>query len=325
MFYAFLKTCLRKNKVFNTITPENMGKKVSMAVSRVIIPRNIYFLFFNFILLLSFYFPLKKLVTLSFTEELYSHILVIPIISGYLIYQKRKVISLHAGYSFIFGSILISIGIILYLIGLNQGGILNHNDHLSLLVFSAIISWIGGFILIYGVQAFQKAAFPILLLLFMVPIPSLIIEEIIFFLQKGSSEATYVLFKLTGVSFYREGFFFYLPGITIEVAKECSGIRSSLSLFITSLLMGHMLLKTGWKRIILTLFIIPITIFKNGLRIVILSLLAVYVDETFLTDSRLHSNGGILFFMMALSLLGIVLWVLRRSEKNPSNELRKLG
>ena len=121
-------------------------------------------------------------------------------------------------------------------------------------------------------------------------------DKIIFLLQSASAEVSYVYFKLIGIPIYREGFVFHLPGVSVEVAKECSGIRSSIALFITSILAGHLFLKTGWKKGILAVSIIPIAILKNGVRIVTLSLLGAYVDISFLTDSLLHKKGGILLF-----------------------------
>ena len=102
--------------------------------------------------------------------------------------------------------------------------------------------------------------------------------------------------------------YFIWPRLSVEVAKECSGIRSSLALFITSVIAGHMLLKTGWKKAILSLSIFPITVMKNAARIVTLSLLGAYVDERFITQSLLHRRSGLPFFVMALALFVPVLW-----------------
>jgi exosortase len=123
-----------------------------------------------------------------------------------------------------------------------------------------------------------------------------------------------MLFRLSGIPFLKEGPVFHLPGMSIEVAKECSGIRSSLALFITAILAGHLFLKTDWKKFILVLSVFPITVLKNGIRIATLSSLAVYVDQRFIIDSFLHRAGGFLFYIPALVLLGIALWWLRKSE-----------
>ncbi len=133
-------------------------------------------------------------------------------------------------------------------------------------------------------------------------------------LQVGSTEFTNILLTLTGVPFFRKGFVFDLAGMSVEVAKQCSGIRSSLALLITALLAGHLFLNTGWKKAILALSIFPIAMFKNGIRIVTLTLLGTYVDPRIL-QSSLHREGGIPFFIVALLLLAPVLYFLRKTEK----------
>jgi len=261
------------------------------------------------------YIPLRDLLTSGTQSDYYSHILLIPLVSGYFIYSGRKEIFSDLKYSYTIGIPLLIIGVLLYILGWYQGHRLNQNDYTSLMTFSVVIFWIGAFILFYGTQAFRSAIFPLLFLVFMIPIPSALMDRIIYLLLVGSNEVTHVLFGLIGIPFLRDGFTFHLPGITIEVARECSGIRSSLGLFITSILAGHLFLRTGWKKFILALFVFPITVLKNGIRIVTLSSLAIYVDKKFLTDSFLHHSGGFIFFIPALILLGLILWLLRRSEK----------
>ena len=63
------------------------------------------------------------------------------------------------------------------------------------------------------------------------------------------------------------------------------------------------------------LSVFPLAIIKNGIRIVTLTLLALYIDESFITNSKLHSEGGIIFFLIALTFLAPILWLLRKSEK----------
>jgi len=99
--------------------------------------------------------------------------------------------------------------------------------------------------------------------------------------------------------------------LDIEIAKECSGIRSSLSLAITGLLASYFFLRTTWARAILLLSIVPIAIIKNGIRITVLSVLGVYWDERILAGD-LHRKGGIVFFLLALLLVGAVIIFLRR-------------
>jgi len=111
----------------------------------------------------------------------------------------------------------------------------------------------------------------------------------------------------------RDGFIFHLPSQSIEVAKECSGIRSSLCLILLTLVIAHESLRGNFRRFVLLLSTVPIVILKNGVRIVTLTLLAIYVDPSFLTG-RLHHEGGIVFFLIGLVMLFPVLRLLRRGE-----------
>jgi len=78
-------------------------------------------------------------------------------------------------------------------------------------------------------------------------------------------------------------------------------------------LAAHLGLKSWWRRGLLILAVLPITIFKNALRIITLTLLGAYVDPRILS-SAMHRMGGIPFFGLALILFGGVWWLLRRSE-----------
>jgi len=264
--------------------------------------------------------PLKDLLESASRSEYYSHIILIPCVTGYLIYLKRKELLGPSFPSYIVGGILAAGGIALYLLGVSQGAKLRENDQVAISVLSAEVFWVGGFIFLYGWQAFRKNPFPFLFLIFMIPIPEVILHKIIYVLQVASTEVSDVLFGLLGVPYTRDGFVFNLPRISVEVAEECSGIRSSLALFITSVLAGYFFLDKFWKKTALALFVFPVTVFKNGIRIITLSLLGSYVDEKFLTQSWLHHSGGFVFFIPALVLLGLALWALRKAGAKEEKE-----
>lgn len=270
---------------------------------------------FTFLALVMAFEPLRELMNSSANSGYYSHIVLIPLVSGFLLFQDRKAIFSSPGPICLPSLALLACGVALYSFGYIQGSSLNQNDYASLLTFSAIVFWAGALVMLYGVKSFPKASFPILFLVFMIPIPSLLMDKIIYALQMGSAEAAELIFSIIGVPFQREGFIFHLPGVSIEVAEQCSGIRSSLALFITSILAGHFFLDKLWKKFVLGLIVFPVTVFKNGIRIMTLSLLGAYVDERFLTGGFLHKSGGFLFFIPALGLLGLAIWWLRRTGK----------
>jgi len=276
--------------------------------------RHVWFGLTTLLIGLVFYGSLKTLYSLLHGNELYSHILVIPFASGYILFLKRKEILSDVKYSIGSGGALLAAGVILYLKGQSLRSGLSENDNLSILMSSAWALWVGGFLIFYGWKAARRASFPLLFLLFIIPIPDRILEAFLSLLQSWSAEAVYVFLRITGISFLRDGFTFHLPGMSFEVAKQCSGIRSSIALVIISIFSGHLFLRTGWRKLVLVLSVFPVTVLKNGLRIVTLILLGNYVDQRILSG-QLHRSGGIPFLILALAFLAPILWVLRKSEK----------
>ena len=164
-----------------------------------------------------------------------------------------------------------------------------------------LVLGLGGFLLFYGGAAFRAGMFPLMFLVLIIPIPERILEGFMRLLQHGSSDVVSVLFTLTGTQAHRESdTIFALPKVTIEVAESCSGIRSTLMMLIITLLAAHMCLRSNWRKISLLIAVIPISLFKNAVRIVTLTLLAVHFDMGFLTGS-LHNRGGVLFMIAGLA------------------------
>jgi exosortase len=151
----------------------------------------------------------------------------------------------------------------------------------------------------------------------MIPLPPVALDATIAILQKASTEVVYVIYTVIDVPFIREGFTFHLPSLSFVVAPQCSGIRSSLALFIISLPAGHFFLRQTSNKLLLCCAVFPITVFKNGVRIVVLTLFGAYVNEEVLT-SALHNRGGIPFMVIALLLVLTVLMILRRVEAKRS-------
>jgi exosortase len=273
-------------------------------------------LFAAVIAALILYGPVREYLYWTYTSQYYTHVVLIPLVCAFLVFTRRSEIFGEVGYAFAPGGGVAGLGLLLLVLAVTLGAGWGRNDYYALVACSTVLVVIGAFIGLFGLRAFGAARFPLLFLAFMVPLPTVVEYWAIRVLQLGSAEFVSVLFTLTGVPVLREGCVFQLPGMAIEVAPQCSGIRSSLALVITCVLAGHMFLKTTWKKIVLVLLVIPITMFKNGIRITTLSLLGVYVDKAFLTSS-LHTDGGIVFFIIALCLMAPILFFLRRSEKGP--------
>jgi exosortase len=284
--------------------------------------RHLYFTVYILLLSFLYFVPLKAMGELSFDSDLYSHFMLIPVVSLYFFFMERKTLFSKTSFSFGFGFPVIAAGLLFYWLGKYSHVGLNQNDYLSLMMFSLFLCINGGFIGFYGIRAFRQALFPMLFLIFLVPIPTVILDALIKVLLIGSANASYAIFKVLGVPVFRDGFVFELPGLAVEVARQCSGIRSTIGMFITSIIAGYMFLRTGWGRVSLILAIFPITIFKNSIRICAISILAAYVDKSWVTDSWLHSSGGVVFFVLGLIILGAVLLLLQKLEKRKAHGSR---
>jgi exosortase len=256
---------------------------------------------------------LETLTVVSLHNDSYSHILLIPIMSLSLLYLHRSSIFSVLDYSPVGSTLLLLLGAIAYWVGKSTSSSEDANYRLSLVVFAMISMWMAAFVLCYGVRCARAAFFPLLFLLLMLPVPLVTLDKIVFMLQKGSADVAYVLFRLLNVPVFRRGFTLALPGVEIEVAKECSGIRSSIALLITGLLAGHLFLRSNWRTILLSTLTVPVAIFKNAVRIVTISWLGVYVDRSFL-HGPLHRYGGVPFAVIAVGILTPVLLMLQTTS-----------
>lgn len=276
-----------------------------------VLRRHLYFFCFVLGSVFVFWTPLKHLISFSLTHDYGSHIILIGPASAYLIYLKHREVFSSVKTNVVTGSTLFLAGVISWSAAHHYSPL--HTGYFSLEIAAIILLWISGFILCYGSQAFRAARFPLLFLMLLIPIPSFVLDKTIFLLQAGSAAIAYWLLRVLNVPVLKEGFVLFLPTLKLEVAKECSGIRSSLALVITTLLAGEFVLHSVWKKSLLVLSTIPILIVKNGVRIVTLSLLTIYVDRGFL-HGWLHTSGGIVFYLLGLLLLIPIMVVLRRRE-----------
>lgn len=243
----------------------------------------------------------------------YSHISLIPFLCLYLLYIRRAAIFLAVEWSPFLGSILMVVGSVVSLDA--REPISETLDSYSPAILSFVMMCWGAFLFCYGIHAVRTASFGLGLMVFMVPFPSVVLDAIVTFLQHSSAEVTDRLFSVLGVPVFREGFVFSLSDFTIYVAEECSGIRSALSLLITSLVASHLFLRSTWGKMGLVFIVVPLAIVKNAVRIVGLALLANYVDPSFITDSTLHRNGGIPLFVLSLAVLFSLVWLIRKLER----------
>jgi exosortase len=257
--------------------------------------------------------PLLDTVALAIADDQFTHILLILPISAALIIQGWR------EWSFEFRTwtpaavtLLISLVIGLWVRWGTMGA--TPDLRLTIAMVGLIGWWISSFLLCFGRPALHAFRFPLFFLFWMVPIPTFALHWIVAALQQGSSLSAQWLFWVFRVPVTREGTILTIPGLEIEVATECSSIRSSLMLLVTTMVLAHVLLRTPWRKVLLVLLALPLSVAKNGLRIFVIAMLGTRVDAGYLTG-RFHHHGGIVFFLIALAVIALFLWILGSGER----------
>ena len=260
----------------------------------------------------AFALPIREFVAYAAHSDVHSYVLLIPFVTAYLIFIRWKHLSPELSSAWGLALLLAAVGTGALLASLHFSE-LGQNDYMTLIALSFVCFVIAGTFLFLGSKWARSAMFPLFFLAFMIPLPEAAVDSLENASKVASAEVANWLFLVSGTPFLRSGMDFQLPGITITVAKECSGIRSSLVLVITSLLAANMFLRTTWRRALLVAAVIPLGLLRNGFRILVISLLCVHIGPHMI-NSIIHRRGGPFFFALSLIPLFAMLWLFRRKE-----------
>ncbi len=257
-------------------------------------------------------------LALALHSEQYTHILLIFPVSAALLYmdwtspEPTTRTSLRIGSSLLGAAVLATIVTRLGILRLQT------DEQLSLNMLALVIWWLGAFIFCFGMRAFRRSLFPLCFLFWIVPIPHFLLNPIISLLQRGSVTSAHLLLSAAGIPVGEDGTLLTIPGLTVEVARECSSIRSSLMLVVTTMVLAQILLRSAWRKTLVIALAIPLSVAKNGLRIFVLAMLATRVDRSFLTG-KLHHQGGVIYLLIALAVIFLLVWMMRRGERKPTS------
>ena len=250
----------------------------------------------------------------SADSPLLSYIPLVPAVAAYLFYSQRTKLKTEYRSSIVGALVVGGIGAAALAASLSLSGRLSVNDGLALATLAYVCVVAAGGFLFLGSSWMASAAFPVAFLLFMIPLPDAMVHSIESASVLASADVSAWLFKVTGTPLLRDGTVLALPGIVLQVARECSGIHSSWVMFITSLVASHLFLDSPWRRLILVAFVIPLAIVRNSFRILVIGLLCVHVGPHMI-ESYIHRQGGPIFFVLSLIPLFILLVWLRRQER----------
>ncbi len=249
---------------------------------------------------------LYKLAYQWATDEDMGHGFFVPVIAGYIAWQKRdKIASLLPEPSWWGLALMIWAGVQLYVGTLGA--------ELFTARTSFIISIVGAVLFLGGKRYLRIFSFPLFLLLFMVPIPAVIYNQLTFPLQMRASEIAEASITFLQIPIIRTGNVLELATQTLNVVDACSGIRSLLTLTFLSLVYGYFSEKRTWVRVVLFFSTIPIAIIANAGRVTVTGVVAQFKPE--LAEGLFHEATGWVIFMVAFAILAVVHQLLVRVAK----------
>lgn len=266
------------------------------------------------VLLAAYSLPILDLVRFSLQGELYSYVILVPVVSAYLFATAPRAQDGAGPPRRLLAAFFAILGLVAIGSRLAGGSALQRQDALALSTVSFVALVAAAMAFFLNRAAFRRACFPLAFMLFMVPFPIAMEEGIEKFLQHGSAPAAHAMFLAAGTTMHYHNLIFELPGIALRVAPECSGIRSTLVLFMVSLVAGYLFLRSPWKRFVLTAAVIPLALVRNGFRIFVLGQLCIHIGPHMI-DSVIHHQGGPIFFALSLVPFSLLVFFLVRSER----------
>lgn len=241
---------------------------------------------------------LRGLVWQWWDDANYSHGFVVPLFSGFLVWQRRKELGALTPRGSWLGLPVLLAGVGALLLG--SVGAENF------LMRSSLIAILAGLVLFHlGPQILRVLAFPLAFLFFMVPLPATVFYAAAFPLQNLAAQNAVWTLDLVGVPVLRDGNVIHLSYITLGVTEACSGIRSLISLLALAVAWAYLTLPGVWGMTGLVLSAVPIAVVANAGRVVTTGLLGQWFGVEY-AQGFFHTFSGWLIFLFAfVCLLGV--------------------
>ena len=238
------------------------------------------------------------------TKEEYSHGFLIPFIVAFLIWQRKDQLALGPVSGAWQGVVVVVIGIILSYVG-------DISTLHAIVEYSFVIVLNGLALAILGWRSYKIIMAPMFMLLFMVPLPTFILNNLSAELQLLSSAIGVWVIKLFDISVALEGNVIDLGSMKLQVVEACSGLRYLFPLMVFGFITAYLFKAQLWKRGVLFLSTIPLTVIMNSFRIGFIGVSVEYWGKS-MAEGFLHDFEGWVVFMLCAFMLGGEMWLLTR-------------
>jgi exosortase len=246
----------------------------------------------------------QDLVRVWSTDTNYSHGFLIPPIAAFLAWERRDRFLASPQRPALAGLVIVGGSALMVALGGSE-----------FLTRVSLVAAIGGAVLaVFGWARFRTVAFPLAILLLMIPLPAPVFERLESPLQIATSAVSEAMIRAVGVPVLRDGNLLALGNVTLEVAKECSGIRTTISLVVLALAFGYSADPRRWPRLLVLALTVPVVILTNGMRVAATAVSAHFYGREAATGF-LHDLYGWLAFAAAFATLVLIHRLLVRAAE----------
>ena len=245
----------------------------------------------------------------------YSHGYMIPLIVAFLVWQRMDLLERVPFTGAWTGVVVVLLGVALYFLG-------ELSSVYTVIQYGSLITLYGIVLALSGWRAFRIILIPLLILVFMIPLPNFIYNNLSSELQLISSQIGVWFIRLFDISVYLEGNVIDLGTYKLQVVDACSGLRYLFPLMTLGFIAAYFFKVEFWKRALVFLSSIPITVLMNSIRIGTIGVTVEYWGQS-MAEGFLHVFEGWSVFMVCTALLVMEMWVLSLfgADRRPLREV----
>jgi EpsI family protein len=238
----------------------------------------------------------------------YSYAFLVPVVSAYLVWIRRdRILGIMPRPNYGGGAVLITAGLAALVTG-QLGGIQAFQQVSLLITLPGVVLWL------FGNAVLKALVLPISFLWFMLPIWEVLADPLHVPFQVFSANLGVMFLRGIGIPVFQDGIFIYLPNITLEVARACSGVNYLIAVLATSIPLATIVLTAVWKRVVLVLLAMAVSALANSLRVALIGMLA-YYDLSGDLHGPYHILHGVFVSLIGYGVIFGGLWVLSRGQQ----------
>ena len=236
------------------------------------------------------------------THPAYSYGYLIPLITLFLIWQKKDQLERISFTGSWWGIVVVAFGVLLFFAG-------ELSTLYNVIQYAFLVATFGIVLAALGWKAFKVVWVPLTILVFMIPLPNFLFFNLTQQLQLISSEFGVWVIRLFNIPVFLQGNVIDLGVFKLQVARACSGLRYLFPLMTLGYIAAYFFKAPFWKRLIVFLSSMPITVLMNSFRVGMIGVLVNYWGIS-MAQGFLHAFEGWAVFMACIGIIVIEMWIL---------------